>query len=102
MNTKQIVTSINPKRYLTYKCKVNIIDYQGVLLPIFVLVLSEKNPTSGVAIPSAIWPESSTMLYTINSYIFEQLPCIETRVRIGPEYNIFHVIQEIVKPACGA
>lgn len=34
--------------------------YQGVLLPIFVFVLSLKKPTTGVVSPSAIYPESMT------------------------------------------
>ena len=32
--------------------------YQGALLPILVLHLSLANPTIGVVIPSAIYPES--------------------------------------------
>lgn len=32
--------------------------YQGVLCPSFVLVLSESIPTTGVAIPSNIYPPS--------------------------------------------
>lgn len=34
------------------------IIYQGALLPILVLNLSLANPTIGVVIPSAIYPES--------------------------------------------
>lgn len=33
---------------------------QGILLPILVLNLSEKKPTKGVAIPSAIYPDNIT------------------------------------------
>ena len=32
--------------------------YHGALLPILVLHLSLSNPTIGVVIPSATWPES--------------------------------------------
>ena len=31
--------------------------YQGFLCPILVLVLSDSNPTTGVMIPSVIWPD---------------------------------------------
>lgn len=32
--------------------------YHGILFPILVLVISERWPTIGVAIASAIWPDS--------------------------------------------
>ena len=58
-------TKISPKIYLSQNNEYfSYINYNhGILFPILELVLSDKYPTKGVAIPSEICPDNKTSLF---------------------------------------